>query len=58
MVGTDLSCRSSQEPMSVLGRQGLVEKTATVATIKSRSAKRARKQGNKCAKKKKVNYSQ
>jgi hypothetical protein len=52
MVGTDSSDHSSQESMSV-GRQGPVEKTATVATTKSRSAKRVRKQGNKRAKKKK-----
>jgi hypothetical protein len=51
MVGTDSSDHSSQESMSV-GWQGPVEKTATVATPKSRSAKRVRKRGNKCAKKK------
>jgi hypothetical protein len=49
MVGTDSSDHSSQESMSV-GRQGQVERTATVATTKSRTAKRVRKQGNKCAK--------
>jgi hypothetical protein len=51
MVGTDSSDHLSQESMLV-GRQGTVEKTATVATPKSRSAKRVRKQGSKRAKKK------
>jgi hypothetical protein len=50
MVGTDSSDHSSQESMLV-GRQGAVEKTATVARTKSRSAKRVRKRGNKHAKK-------
>jgi hypothetical protein len=51
MVGTDSSDHSSQESVSV-GRQGQVERTATVATTKSRTAKRVRKRGNKRAKKK------